>query len=325
MIRNEIRFILILILVLYLSVVLSGKVYGQIPTKIPNLLIQDHTKTLSEKDKLIINEKLKEFKTNNKFDFGVAIVPSVDIGSFENYTQRMASIYGIGSKLSNQPGVLLVIFLNDKKARFTIGNGMDKIITLSQLKVIEGETVIPQMERISKYNNSYDWKQLIMTTLLQSERQIKDNYKPPINTTNVVEDNNSISIYGWFFIIGLIGIPVLLYILFKDEQPTQFSTYPNNSTTGFGLTNPYYKSNWNKVAVNEDRQREIIEQHKNKQVNSKPWQQPSSFHDKNAEYDIPKALEDTPVSKINSNTTIVVKPIIKRLKKKSTPPDTPFL
>src|SRR5262245_30582073 len=90
--------------------------------------VNDFASVLSADAKTRLESKLRQFEKETTTQIAVAIFPSLEDESLEDFSVRMAEAWKIGGK-ANSNGVLLVIFIKEHKARIEVGYGLEGVLT----------------------------------------------------------------------------------------------------------------------------------------------------------------------------------------------------
>ncbi len=92
----------------------------------PTGYVNDFTgKTLTKDQITILNAKLKTFQDSTSVQIAVVIMQSLDGNNLEEYTNKIASTWGVGQK-GKDNGVLVAFYIDDKKDRIEVGYGLEE-------------------------------------------------------------------------------------------------------------------------------------------------------------------------------------------------------
>ena len=94
-----------------------------IPEK-PESYVNDYARLLSPAVHQKLESVLSQFEKETSNQIVVAIFDSLEGGSLEDFSIRLADKWKIGSKKNNN-GVILLIFKNDRKVRIEVGYGLE--------------------------------------------------------------------------------------------------------------------------------------------------------------------------------------------------------
>jgi uncharacterized protein len=75
-----------------------------------------------------LDQKLANFEQQSGVQFIIYVFPSIEGDSIEEFTQRAAEQWGVGNKKYNN-GLVLFVFLQEKKARVHVGYGLEGTVT----------------------------------------------------------------------------------------------------------------------------------------------------------------------------------------------------
>lgn len=136
-----------IVFVCIINFLVSGSVYAETPGELPcHLFIVDHANILSslELEKLNNLSQTIESKTTAE----VAVVTIHNLGGLSELDFSMGywDRCKIGKKIKNN-GILLLLAMDDRKARMSVGYGLEKIVTDSIAKKILDTIVIPKMKQ----------------------------------------------------------------------------------------------------------------------------------------------------------------------------------
>jgi uncharacterized protein len=90
--------------------------------------VTDLTGTLTRSDIDELNARLAQFERETSNQIVVVIVPSLEGGSIEDYTLRVAEKNKVGKK-GKDNGVLLVVAKDDHRIRIEVGYGLEGVLT----------------------------------------------------------------------------------------------------------------------------------------------------------------------------------------------------
>jgi uncharacterized protein len=99
----------------------------QIP-KATGEYVNDFASVLSADTKSRLESNLSTFEKETTTQIVVAIFPSIEDESVEDFTVRLAEAWRIGQKQNNN-GVLLAIYIQEHKARIEVGYGLEGALT----------------------------------------------------------------------------------------------------------------------------------------------------------------------------------------------------
>jgi uncharacterized protein len=95
-----------------------------IPPK-PDRYFNDYAGVVSKEAALRLNEQLAQFERETSNQVVVAVFPKMESdSSIEDYAQRIAQSWGIGSK-AQRNGVAVLVFIADRKLSIQVGYGLE--------------------------------------------------------------------------------------------------------------------------------------------------------------------------------------------------------
>ncbi|MGC9037024.1 MAG: TPM domain-containing protein, partial [Verrucomicrobiia bacterium] len=190
------RRFLFIIALLILSHAFGAVYAAQLPPP-PSQYIVDNVGVLQPDDIAEINRMLADIETETSCQVVVAIYNSLPPGeSLEDYANRLFRAWGIGRKDKNN-GVLLLIYIKDRKLRIEVGYGLEGSIPDATAKRIIDENIVPFF-RTGKYSEG------IKNGIRTIYSAIKGEYKPARRATQPAEEMVQSAYY----------IPFIDFILF---------------------------------------------------------------------------------------------------------------
>lgn len=106
--------------------------------------IADPENLLSESDKAEINSRLEALRSKTTAEMAVVVVPSVGDSPIEDWSEQLFTSWGIGKK-DKDNGVLLVIAVDDRKARIQTGYGVEGVLPDISCAAIIRDDIAPAM------------------------------------------------------------------------------------------------------------------------------------------------------------------------------------
>jgi uncharacterized protein len=138
---------LLVVLLLLLSVGIvraQGKLPlpGGVPDR-PGSFLYDPTNLLSTDEQHELNNRLLAFRDSTSNELAVLILRRVPEGeTMEDFVNQVFNRWGIGNKEKNN-GVLLAVFVDDRKMRIEVGSGLEPVLTDGITGRIQRETLRP--------------------------------------------------------------------------------------------------------------------------------------------------------------------------------------
>lgn len=175
----------------------------EIPEK-PDSYVNDYISLLSRPAKTRLEEKLASFEKETSNQIVIATFKSLEGGSLEDFSIKLAEKWMIGSK-KNDNGVILLIFKDDRKVRIEVGYGLEGALPDATARMIIESEIVPQFR-----SGNYDAG--IENAVEAISQATRGEYKGSgrDSTDDFMEKN------GWIFYLFLViyyFIPILTYIL----------------------------------------------------------------------------------------------------------------
>jgi uncharacterized protein len=112
----------------------------------PSARVNDYAGILDAGARSSIEARLRAFETESSNQIVVAVFPSLDGESLEDFTNRLFERWKLGqTKLDN--GVLLAIFVGDRKARMEVGYGLEHVLTDAKARRILEDELFPRFRK----------------------------------------------------------------------------------------------------------------------------------------------------------------------------------
>lgn len=136
-----------------------------IPEK-PSAFVTDEAGVLSAEQRLTLEGYLRAFRDSTSNEIAVLIQPRVPEGEeLADYVNQVARKWGVGSKANNN-GVLIAVFVADRKARIEVGYGLEPVLTDG----ITGRIIREQMRPRFRKNQYFEGLADAVITLSKAAR-----------------------------------------------------------------------------------------------------------------------------------------------------------
>jgi uncharacterized protein len=129
----------------------------------PENFINDYANVLSHSQVRDLNSALENYETRTSNQFFVATFPSLEGESLEDVSIRMFEDWKIGSK-GKDNGVLMTIFLKERKTRIEVGYGLEGSIPDATANSIITNSIQPAF----RHENYYAGIQAALSDLAQA-------------------------------------------------------------------------------------------------------------------------------------------------------------
>jgi uncharacterized protein len=130
----------IVLLAVTLALALSGAALEVPPA--PTQWVTDRAGVLSSPDLQTLNDKLRAFEQRSGAQFIIYVLPSLEQESLEDFTIRAAEQWKAGQKKYDN-GLILFVFVEDRKLRIEVGYGLEQTITDAYSSRVLRETIPP--------------------------------------------------------------------------------------------------------------------------------------------------------------------------------------
>jgi uncharacterized protein len=169
----------------------------------PTVRVNDYAGVLQPQEKEELESILRQHETETSNQIVVAIFPTLEQESLEDYVNRLFENWKIGQKMNNN-GVLLVVFLQERQIRIEVGYGLEgKLTDALSSRIIRNE-IAPDF-RAGKYGSG------IRKAVLAIQQAIAGEYNP---VAQPQQPNGPTFSPGAVFI----GMMVFLYIIYRARN-----------------------------------------------------------------------------------------------------------
>jgi uncharacterized protein len=117
---------------------------AQTPPPAPRLYFNDYAGLVSAGDASRLNEKLARFDQESSNQVLVVVYPELTSPSMEDFTARAAQAWRVGNARFDN-GVVLFVFMKDRKMRMEVGYGLEGALPDATAKRIIEERIAPAL------------------------------------------------------------------------------------------------------------------------------------------------------------------------------------
>ncbi len=112
----------------------------------PNRWFTDRANVVSVTDAALLDKKLESFEQRSGAQFIIYVFPSLEGESIEDFTIRCVERWKVGQKKYDN-GLVLFVFVQDKKIRIEVGYGLEGTITDAFSGQVIREVIAPHFQR----------------------------------------------------------------------------------------------------------------------------------------------------------------------------------
>jgi uncharacterized protein len=162
----------------------------------------------AERDRL--EQKLIQRERTASNQVVVAIFPSLDGESLEDFSIRLAQAWRIGQKgLDN--GVIFLVFVNDRKMRIEVGYGLEANLTDAISSSILRDVVAPRFREGHVADG-------IGAGLDAIDQAIAGTYKQPVRPVRARRPFNPVTVMLLFLLFGGLGMAIIPTLFYRGSQ-----------------------------------------------------------------------------------------------------------
>ena len=168
----------------------------------PTSWVNDYARVLTNNQKQELDVLLKDFETATTNQIFVCIMSNLPAGTtLEEYVNELFARWKPGTK-GKDNGVVLAIFINDRKLRIETGYELEANLTDAASKLIIANDITPSFKQGNYYQG-------IKNGIIGIMRTIKADYKPQPTSGKPRPTSN----YEWQTVLWI--IIVIVFILFR--------------------------------------------------------------------------------------------------------------
>ncbi|MDX2302016.1 MAG: TPM domain-containing protein [Microscillaceae bacterium] len=174
------------------------------------LYVRDEANMLSESEKQLLENKLKQYDDSTSTQIAIVIQTSLNGQNMESYTVQLAQTLGIGQK-GKDNGLLIFVSKDDRKIRIEVGYGLEGVITDLESKYLIENYLTPYFKQ-QQFHKGFDQTIDAIIKLLSGEfkpddiRQGKGTGTGWAGFWNTLWNILIILFAGGFILIVIIGI-----------------------------------------------------------------------------------------------------------------------
>lgn len=113
--------------------------WQEFPAK-PDNYVTDQQDILSSQEQKLLNTKLRAFEDSTTNQLFVYLAKSLNGKDLEDYSRKIFNKWGIGQKDKNN-GILIAIFIEDRKYRIHIGYGLEGVLPSALTRQIQDDVM----------------------------------------------------------------------------------------------------------------------------------------------------------------------------------------
>jgi uncharacterized protein len=183
----------------------------------PKQHVNDFAAILNAQQKQDLEVMVSDLEKQTSNQVLIAIFPALDDESLEDYTNRLFEKWGVGQKSQNN-GVLITVFLKEKKVRIEVGYGLEPQLTDAISSRIIRNEIVPAFQQ----NRYYDG---LRAAVIAIQKVIAGEYQP-VAAPGQEKQRETPPVQLFIFVL------VLLYIIYRSRNSS--TTYRGRRRNGSG-------------------------------------------------------------------------------------------
>lgn len=161
----------------------------------------DQTNTLTSAQVDTLVQQINTSRTQKDYQVGVLIIKSLEGAAIEDYSLKVARVWGIGDKTQNN-GVLLLVAMDERRVRIEVGRGIEADLTDAESGRIIRNTITPQFKKGDYYSGISLGLQNIAAQV-EGKPQQDTSTKPAVSNQSIVDMVTfglfaALSVIPWF-------------------------------------------------------------------------------------------------------------------------------
>ncbi len=170
-----------------------------VPDK-PSSYVNDYANLLSDTARGKLENELAAFEKETSNQVVVAIFPSLEGGSLEDFSIRLAEKWKLGTK-DKDNGVILLIFKEDRAVRIEVGYGLEGALPDAVASLIIQNEIVPAFR-------AGDYDQGVLSAVSSIIQATKGEYKA-LPTKDKIKD---VSPFLFMLLVFYLLFPILCYV-----------------------------------------------------------------------------------------------------------------
>jgi len=182
----------------------------------PAAHVNDYAHVLGAADQQALERRLTEQESATGTQMVIAIFPSLEGESLEDYSIRLAQQWRIGQKQLDN-GVILLVFVAERKVRLEVGYGLESVVTDAVSAQVIRESIAPRF-REGRYAAGLD------AAVGAVYARIRPGEGPRAKAAPATGGAPSLPVVGFFAILGVIAF-ILLREAFSAQSVARRNVY----------------------------------------------------------------------------------------------------
>lgn len=211
------KFIKLVIFTLFLFTSHLLPVYAQSYPS-PQGYVLDQTNTLSTEQEQNLENILKNFEDKTTNEIAIAILPSLNGESLEDYANKLFENWGIGQK-DKDNGILILIIKDERKVRIEVGYGLEGSVNDAFAGDVIRQQITPNFKEEKYYEGLLSATSALITRI-DENYSYENDLKKNIATENPFSwiGQNFESFFFFFFYCAAFIIPIIGSILGRSKS-----------------------------------------------------------------------------------------------------------
>ncbi len=140
--------------------------------------VSDFAHLMSPDERVKILDRLKTLRRKSGAQFALVTLQSLEGGQIDDFTVRLFNRWGIGEKGKNN-GVMLLVAIQDRKARIEVGYGLESILTDAQADRILKEQLFPSFKQ-QHYAEGLRLAVAQIAEVIENEKTVRPQRRPTV-------------------------------------------------------------------------------------------------------------------------------------------------
>jgi len=167
----------------------------------PNTYINDYAHVIPDAQKQQMSAVSQELREKTGAVIVIVTLPSLEGGSLEDFSVKLAHGWGIGEK---DQGVLILFALKDRNVRIEVGYGLEHIINDAKAGRIVRENMVPYFKQQAYASGLLNGEAQI-ALLIAKSKGVQLTRNPKLYQRNTPQEKSLVSkIFGMIFFIFMV-------------------------------------------------------------------------------------------------------------------------
>lgn len=173
----------------------------------PSGPVNDYAGVIDDATEQALNKRLIDFQRSSGVELAVAVVKTTGGKEIFDYSVEMARAWGIGSKGDDNPGLLLVVAINDRKYFTQVSRDLEDELPDALVGSIQRQYLVPEFKKGNYAKGISDTVEAYIAVI---EKRSSGTAASPTPVGGYTDPGDSGSLFTIFCCLVIIGIIILV-------------------------------------------------------------------------------------------------------------------